>query len=331
MKIKVVDIDGIITKETQGFGDSYYSSRTPNSYNIDTLFDLKQRGYTIVLHSARYEEDREVTEAWLKKNNVPYDELILGKPQAELYVDDKACHQLDREVLLLSGGVDSIIGLHYLNFPQAIYIDLSHKYAYKEIHCLYELCRVIPNMKLKFIEGPSLHEFEVGDKAYIPNRNLLLATLASYYGNKIYMCGVKGDHVEDKTPEAFDVMSHAMNFIKKKDEPKISIESPFWEMTKTDIIQWFIDNYPMNYVLRVLEASVSCYDENTLGSCGHCPACFRKWVALESCGIVSYGWFENDPREWKEIPNYVKRFKDGEYDIKRTQETEGVLRCYNLW
>jgi 7-cyano-7-deazaguanine synthase in queuosine biosynthesis len=331
MKVKTIDIDGILTIETHGFGKKYYPKRTPNKYNIDTLWDLRRRGYKIILHTARFFTDRKVTEAWLKKYKVPYDKLILGKPQAELYIDDKATNTLDREVLLLSGGVDSIIGLHYLDFPKALYIDLNHKYANKEMASLIELEKIIPKMNIEMIEGPDLSQFEVGDKAYIPYRNLMLALLASYSGNKIYLCGVKGDNVEDKNAQAFDVMSHSMNFIRKPSDPKISIESPFWNMTKTDLIKWFIDNYPMGYVLSVLKASVSCYDDSTLESCGWCASCFRKWLALEYCGIVSYDWFEHDPRNWKEIPNYVKRFKEGYYDSQRTKESEEVLRRYHLW
>lgn len=51
--------------------------------------ELWRRGVEIFLYSARFLEDREKTEWWLKKHVVPYDKLILGKPQSDLYVDDK--------------------------------------------------------------------------------------------------------------------------------------------------------------------------------------------------------------------------------------------------
>ena len=221
MKVKTIDIDGILTIETHGFGKHYYSKRTPNIRNIDTLWDLRHRGYKIILHTARYEEDRYITQQWLRKYNVPFDELIFEKPQAELYVDDKACSQLDREVLLFSGGIDSLIAYHYLDFPQPLYVMMGHKYEAKELNCIENLKLIIPRLKDIEYYSNNLSKFELKDNAYIPFRNLHLALNASHYGNKIYMAGVKGDDVPDKTPNAFDVMSHTLNFIKKKDEPKI--------------------------------------------------------------------------------------------------------------
>jgi len=326
-----VDIDGIIAIETKGFGKDYYPKRTPNTYTIETLQDYYRRGFKIILYSARYQEDKKMTEVWLKKHNVPYDELILGKPQAEFYADDRATNQLDREILCLSGGLDSIIAWHYLDKPQCIQINFGHRYYVKEHQCANRLHDIIPDLSFYRVKGPNLKEFEMGDKAYISQRNFHIALLASHYGNKIYIGGIKGDKVEDKTPEAFKTMAYAMNFIKKPTELEIKIESPFWDMTKTDIIKWFLDNYPRDYVIKVLKTSVSCYDSNTMDSCGSCASCFRKWISLEASGIESWQWFNKDIRKWKGIKEYITRIKKGEYDMQRSQETQAVLENYNLW
>lgn len=53
---------------------------------IQGLQDAKVK---VVLYSARFEEDRLVTEQWLKGHAIAYDELHLGKPRAEVYVDDR--------------------------------------------------------------------------------------------------------------------------------------------------------------------------------------------------------------------------------------------------
>ena len=327
----VVDIDGILTKETEGFGPEFYPKRTPIKYNIDTLINYKERGFKIILYSARYEEDYRMTKTWLEKYNVPYDKLILGKPQGHQYIDDRATNQLDREILCFSGGVDSVIAWHYLDKPTALYSMLNHRYQEKEFECILRLKKVMKDLTVYFIDGPDMSKHEYGELAYISQRNLQLTLNASHYGNKIYVCGIKGDMVEDKTPEAFRVMSFAMNFIQKPTEPQIKIESPFWQMTKTDIIKWFLDNYPQDYVEKVLKTSVSCYDSRILLSCGECPSCFRKWIALESAGIKSFDWFTKDIRKWKGIEKYKDRIKKGYYDIKRSQETQEVLEKYNLW
>jgi len=326
-----VDIDGVLTKETYGFGKEYYPKRTPNKFNIESLNDYKRRGFIIVLHSARYPEDLNITKKWLKKYKVPYDKLILGKPQAEFYADDRGVNQLDREVLCFSGGVDSLIAWHYLDFPQPIYIKLWHRYQNKEMKCISKLEKYISKLKVKYINGINLGKFEVGDKAYIPQRNFHLALVASHYGNKIYIVGIKGDKVEDKTPEAFKTMSYAMNFIQKPEEPKIDIDSPFWGMTKTEIIKWFVDKYKPAYAKKVLKTSVSCYDSTTDGSCGRCFACARKWIALEAAGIKSYTWFERDIRQFKGLKTYVNGIKKGLYDSQRAEETKEVFKKYGLW
>jgi capsule biosynthesis phosphatase len=72
----------------------------PNS--IETLRDLKNRGYTLIIHTARgmgtYNNDVESVKTnrlpeiieWLKKWNVPFDEIIVGKPNVDFFIDDKA-------------------------------------------------------------------------------------------------------------------------------------------------------------------------------------------------------------------------------------------------
>lgn len=67
---------------------------------INYLHDVL--GFKIILHTSRgmiscggdlekiIKKNKHILEKWLKDNNVHYDELIFGKPIADLYVDDKA-------------------------------------------------------------------------------------------------------------------------------------------------------------------------------------------------------------------------------------------------
>lgn len=91
MKI-AVDIDGILTNETKGHD---YSKRTPNSYNIQNVNFLYDNGYEIVLWSARFKQDRKITKEWLKKWEVKYHKLILGKLQYDYIFDDKYFQQVE--------------------------------------------------------------------------------------------------------------------------------------------------------------------------------------------------------------------------------------------
>jgi len=330
-KVICVDIDGVLTNEIDGFGDNIYKNRTPNIDNIKILKDYKDRGFKVILYTARHKEDIRITKEWLRDYKIPYDDITFNKPHADVYVDDLSLNQLDKEVLAFSGGLDSTIAYHYLQRPQPIYIKLNHRYQRKEVNSVKSLEKVVDGLDVKFVEGIDLSKFEIEDTAYISKRNLLIALIASYYGNKIYIVGIRGDKVEDKSPQAFDVMSFAMNFIQKPSERQIKIESPFWDMSKGQIIKWFLSNYPRDYVEEVLYTSVSCYDTNTTYQCGRCPACFRKWIGLEYAGIVSYDWFEEDIRKWEGIQQYINRVKAAYYDERRAMEIKKVLEKYNLW
>jgi len=82
-----VDIDGILTSETEGFD---YVNRTPNIKNIKDVNNLYKNGYKITLFTARYKCDKKVTIKWLKLNQVLYHNLILGKLKYDYLIDDKA-------------------------------------------------------------------------------------------------------------------------------------------------------------------------------------------------------------------------------------------------
>ena len=79
-----------MTNETEGWGDEKYRSRTPNKLNILIVNLLHSDGHQISLFTARHEEDRPVTVAWLAKYGVRYDDLIMGKPHYDVFIDDKA-------------------------------------------------------------------------------------------------------------------------------------------------------------------------------------------------------------------------------------------------
>lgn len=80
-----VDIDGTLTVETEGY---LYENRTPRFNVIERINSLFDGGHRITLWSARWEEDRRITERWLNLFNVKYHELILGKPKFDLYICD---------------------------------------------------------------------------------------------------------------------------------------------------------------------------------------------------------------------------------------------------
>ncbi|HWE52225.1 MAG TPA: hypothetical protein VG273_20690 [Bryobacteraceae bacterium] len=89
------DIDGTLCTNTEG----QYESAEPFPEVIEEVNRLAAAGNVIILHTARGSTTgidwRITTERQLKVWGVRYDCLFLGKPTADIYVDDKAVNFLD--------------------------------------------------------------------------------------------------------------------------------------------------------------------------------------------------------------------------------------------
>ena len=89
-QIFVFDIDGVIAMKRE---DLDYGQAGPNEKMIKIINQLHDWGNRIVLFTARGYvtkiDWREVTENQMKTWGVKYDELHMGKPNADFYVDDK--------------------------------------------------------------------------------------------------------------------------------------------------------------------------------------------------------------------------------------------------
>lgn len=101
MKKLVIDIDNTLCKTNNGD----YVNSTPIIPVIEKLRQYKSIGFEIILHTSRNMRTYNgnigkinsntipILVDWLKKNNIPYDELIVGKPWCGFdgfYVDDRA-------------------------------------------------------------------------------------------------------------------------------------------------------------------------------------------------------------------------------------------------
>lgn len=116
-KVFCVDLDGTLCTNT--FGD--YEKALPLYGAISKVNSMYEQGNTIKIFTARGsgsgKDWRQVTEAQLKEWKVQYHQLILGKPEADFYIDDRAI--LASDFLDQEGGV--------------VEIDSSHEYFQKTI------------------------------------------------------------------------------------------------------------------------------------------------------------------------------------------------------
>jgi capsule biosynthesis phosphatase len=138
MKRLVVDMDGTITRDD---ADQSYADREPNADVVAQVRAYHNLGYTIVIYSSRNVRSFDnsigkinahtlpVMIEWLRRHEVPYDEIYVGKPWCGtegFYVDDRAVRPSEfiamspEEILALIGDDKEAI-----DHSRAIQVPLS--------------------------------------------------------------------------------------------------------------------------------------------------------------------------------------------------------------
>ena len=194
-----------------------------------------------------------------------------------------------KSVLLYSGGMDSLI-INYLMKPDVLLnISMNSAYDARERESF-------PDGEYVFLDNViNLGRYE-RDDAIIPNRNAHLVLLASHYGETIWLGSVSGDRSFDKDELFYSHMETLLNHMWQSqhwtEERRFTISSPFKDITKTRLVQEYLYSGGKS---ESLLKSYSCYEGEEL-HCGHCKACFRKWVALENNGLIT------GVEYWQKVP-----------------------------
>ena len=194
-----------------------------------------------------------------------------------------------KSVLLYSGGMDSLI-INYLMKPDVLLnISMNSAYDARERESF-------PDGEYVFLDNViDLGRYE-RDDAIIPNRNAHLVLLASHYGETIWLGSVSGDRSFDKDELFYSHMETLLNHMWQSqhwtEERRFTISSPFKDITKTRLVQEYLYSGGKS---ESLFESYSCYEGEEL-HCGHCKACFRKWVALENNGLIT------GVEYWQKVP-----------------------------
>lgn len=227
---------------------------------------------------------------------------------------------LSERILLFSGGLDSFIAWHYLNYPPVLFMKAGQSYESKEFATVKYFSSRYKNMELHIDESINVSSWEEPND-YIPYRNVFFTMVASLYAPLVYLVGIRGDSVDDNNPAATNNMGRFYNNFNHNESVKIT--SPFYEMSKSQIIRWYLKSgLSQNDLLRTR----SCYDNRSKNQCGKCGSCFRRWVAFENNGIKER--YDSPPWQWGEAANYIQKMKIGLYDPLRTEETLLALRKY---
>lgn len=133
--IYAIDIDGVLCNKEP---EADYENRTPSWDVIAKVNCLHEAGHTIKIFTGRGSKSgidwREFTERQLKSWGVKYDELIMGKPEADLFIDDKAINVEDwmtevmKEVEKVWGSELWVVNCEYCG--KLLYLDKGAKSSY---------------------------------------------------------------------------------------------------------------------------------------------------------------------------------------------------------
>jgi uncharacterized HAD superfamily protein len=87
-----IDIDGVLCSEERTFERPLAIVQAGAK---DFLITLRKRGDVIILWTGRGWEQYKVTVDWLERNELPFDQLIMGKPIFDFFIDDRAIRHVD--------------------------------------------------------------------------------------------------------------------------------------------------------------------------------------------------------------------------------------------
>jgi trehalose-6-phosphatase len=86
-KTIMIDLDGVLCSEETFFDRPL---ARPIAGAREALKKLRRAGHTIVIYTARGWGEYRVTRQWLDEHGFVYDGLHMGKPIADVWIDDRA-------------------------------------------------------------------------------------------------------------------------------------------------------------------------------------------------------------------------------------------------
>jgi 7-cyano-7-deazaguanine synthase in queuosine biosynthesis len=159
-------------------------------------------------------------------------------------------------------------------------------------------------------------------QANIPLRNAFLVMIASHYDSDVALVVQRGEmEIPDRSLRFFNEFGEWLTFLWGR---TTTVTTPFFNMTKTDMVKWYLDE---GLLPSELIATRSCYSPGDK-PCGNCAACFRRWVAFTNCGLEEE--YEQPIKNFDGLQKYLDKLNRGEYEEKRTSETLMALRKARL-
>ncbi len=87
----IIDVDGVICEDIPNEEPERMITAKVNQSAKQKINELFEQGNIITFFTARTEKHREVTEKWMKEQNIKYHKIIFGKPRGGNYhyIDDR--------------------------------------------------------------------------------------------------------------------------------------------------------------------------------------------------------------------------------------------------
>ncbi len=225
-------------------------------------------------------------------------------------------------ILLLSGGIDSVGGLLYLISKNErvlpFWVDFGQKNKITEKKVI-KLVQYKLNIPILIVKVDLKNYINKGwtrwKQGIIPGRNFLFIALTSLFitsspqkNFKIWLCASKGEinsKHNDKSLIFYKTVSKLISLYTKK---RVNVWTPFYKFNKAEIIHYWYKKWYPRYKISPTDAT-TCY----LGkNCGLCSACYYRYINMSVAGIKDVQ-YKNNPFKDKGkvirdyyIPNFKK-------------------------
>jgi capsule biosynthesis phosphatase len=247
-----------------------YSSVKPIQKNVELLNKLKNMGHEIIIYTARRMKTHNnnvgrvikdialITIQCLEKFDIPYDELIFGKPLADIYIDDRALNPYVNNISLFGIFNDNeeyipnkIANNKYNSIKKSDNVvtkEGPQKFLKGEIY-FYQ--NIPPSLQVYF---PTLRNYEkIKEKIFISMDYVEGIPLFYLYKNKLITKKIIDDLfiILDKFHKSEIVVNindeNVKNNYFKKLENRFAIKNDYWfedaQIVYNDIIKELNDNY----------------------------------------------------------------------------------------
>lgn len=207
----------------------------------------------------------------------------------------------NKSIILLSGGLDSIVALAYskkntdYNVELALTFDYGQKTALSEIEASTKIAnyyninhKIIKLDWLKDITSTALVSNDTAPNAnfgsidsaksvWVPNRNALFLNIAASFcdsfGYNFILFGANKDEAKNFPDNTENFRAQISKLFEYSTQVKPRVVAPLINYSKGDIVRIAVENrVPLEYVR-------SCYN-SAEGHCGQCESCYHLKKAL---------------------------------------------------